>query len=246
MSRLSLRRRRHEDRSIDFRGWRARGRDLLGQRFGSHWLAVGTNAFSNLDIRRTASLAHDALTAAASLADMVTDVLVLREFYANGLTGFFAASTTILALAQCSFAFLFTAEYTHGRTPLMKVLVFLCVLPFAQLVPIVTYVTATFSVRRWDRCLKRYGLEREQISRPINPTRYELVEAKVFAHRGFILEAFSEAIPQCALQVVAAMSDGMSVTGAVSILLSIAVVASKSWAGEIELHPLLHWLDAQL
>ena len=41
-------------------------------------------------LSRSATLTHDGLTAAASLADMVTDLLVLREFYEKGLTGFFA------------------------------------------------------------------------------------------------------------------------------------------------------------
>ena len=96
--------------------------------------------------------------------------------------------------------------------------------------PILSYVTATFKVQRWDRFLKRYGLERDDIARPEHPTRWEQMQAKVFAHRGFILEAFTEAIPQCMLQVVAALSDSMSAIGAISILLSIGVVASKSWA----------------
>ena len=69
----------------------------------------------SLTLGRSATLTHDAVTAAASLADMVTDLLVLREFYANGLHGFFSASLCILILAQLSFAFLFTVEHTNSR-----------------------------------------------------------------------------------------------------------------------------------
>ena len=185
----------------------------------------------SLTLGRSATLSHDALTAAASLADMVTDLLVLREFYVNGLHSYFATSLSILVLAQLSFAFLFTVEHTNSRhRPHDKVVVFFCVLPVAQFVPILSYVTATFNVKRWDNFLKKYGLEREQLHRPELPTKWEQMQAKVFSHRGFILEAFTEAIPQCGLQVVAALSDSMSAIGAISILLSIGVVASKSWA----------------
>ena len=54
----------------------------------------------------------DALTATASVADMVTDIAVLVSFYRDGLTGFFVASLCTLLLAQCSFACLFCSEHT--------------------------------------------------------------------------------------------------------------------------------------
>lgn len=62
-----------------------------------------------------ASHVFDGLTAAASLADMVTDILVLVQFHRDGLTGFFASSLCTLGLAQLSFAFLFTMEHTKRR-----------------------------------------------------------------------------------------------------------------------------------
>ena len=96
-------------------------------------------------LSRSATLTHDGLTAAASLADMVTDLLVLREFYEKGLTGFFASSLCVLVLAQLSFAFLFTVEHTNSRfRALGNTTVFICVLPFAQ-----------FGERRGDRLIKR-------------------------------------------------------------------------------------------
>ena len=50
----------------------------------------------------------DVLTAVASLADQITDVLVLIQFSNDGLTGFFTASLCALVLAQLGFALLFT------------------------------------------------------------------------------------------------------------------------------------------
>lgn len=182
-----------------------------------------------------ASHVFDAVTAAASLADMITDILVLIQFHRDGLTGFFAASLCTLGLAQLSFAFLFTMEHTKRsgewdlKESLHRLLVFICVLPFGQLVPVLAYLTSTFEVPMLRRMMKRCGLEAGRTPDVGLTTRLEEVEAKVKAHRGFFLEAFAEAIPQCAVQVVAGLSGHMNALGVVSVLLSIGVIASKSW-----------------
>ena len=102
-------------------------------------------------------------------------------------------------------------------------------LPFGQLVPVLAYLTSTFEVPRLRRMMKRCGLEAGRTPDVGLTTRLEEVEAKVKAHRGFFLEAFAEAIPQCAVQVVAGLSGHMNALGIVSVLLSIGVIASKSW-----------------
>lgn len=115
------------------------------------------------------------------------------------------------------------------KQSLHQLLVFICVLPFGQLVPVLAYLTSTFEVPMLRRMMKRCGLEGGRTPDVGLTTRLEEVEAKVKAHRGFFLEAFAEAIPQCAIQVVAGLSGHMNAIGVTSVLLSIGVVASKSW-----------------
>ena len=60
---------------------------------------------------------------------------------------------------------------------------------------------------------------------------------KASAHSGFLAEAVAEAVPQCALQTVAAVLDGeLRYLNLVSILLSIAVITSKCWVLSYSLH----------
>ena len=185
----------------------------------------------------SASLLLDALTAAASMADMVTDVLVLGQFFQAGMTPFFVASLCVLVLAQASFTLLFVAERTDCRVGMTewqkakrRALVFVCVFPFAQFVPILSYATATFDMPRLQRVLEALHVGKRAGRNSSASTRWEEVKNKIHAHRGFLLEAFAEAIPQCAIQLIAAGThQHFSTLTTISILLSVGVIASKSW-----------------
>eukprot|EP00322_Chrysochromulina_rotalis_P009160 CAMPEP_0115864330 /NCGR_PEP_ID=MMETSP0287-20121206/19146_1 /TAXON_ID=412157 /ORGANISM="Chrysochromulina rotalis, Strain UIO044" /LENGTH=867 /DNA_ID=CAMNT_0003318799 /DNA_START=26 /DNA_END=2629 /DNA_ORIENTATION=- len=180
----------------------------------------------------------DALTVLASAADMVTDILVLINFWLDGQMGFATASLCIILLAQITFAVIFTIERTDisnmratsWQALQKRVIVFMCVFPFAQLFPILAYVTSTFDVHRLQHFLTSLGVGGSSTPRPEPNSEWERVKNKIHAHRGFLLEAFAEAIPQCALQLIAALTVGhFSTLSALSIFLSILVIASKSW-----------------
>ena len=177
----------------------------------------------------------DALTVVASAADQITDLLVLYQFYVDGLDTFFILSLCIILLAQLTFAFTFTIERAEvrgdtWRAHRRRIVIFVCVFPLAHLVPILAYLTSTFELPRLQRLLKRFGVGGESEPRPPGTTSWEKVKNKMHAHRGFLLEAFAEAIPQCAVQLVAALTvDHFTTLSAISIFLSISVIASKSW-----------------
>ena len=71
---------------------------------------------------RLLSLAHDVVTAAFSVADVVCDILVALEFWREDRLGFFWASVAIFLVAQAAYAFLFTAAYAAHRSPASRVL----------------------------------------------------------------------------------------------------------------------------
>ena len=177
----------------------------------------------------------DALTVVASAADQITDLLVLYQFYVDGLDTYFIVSLGIILLAQLTFAFTFTIERAEvrgdtWRAHRRRIVIFVCVFPLAHLVPILAYLTSTFELPRLQRLLKRFGVGGESEPRPPGTTSWEKVKNKVHAHRGFLLEAFAEAIPQCAVQLIAALTvDHFTTLSAISIILSISVIASKSW-----------------
>ncbi len=177
----------------------------------------------------------EALTVIASAADMVTDLLVLVQFYLDGQDTFFIISLCVILLAQVTFALTFTVERAEvrgdtWRAHRRRLAIFVGVFPVAQLVPILAYLTSTFELPRLQRLLKRLGVGGESEPRAPGTTSWEKVKNKVHAHRGFLLEAFAEAIPQCALQLIAALTvDHFTTLSAISIFLSISVIASKSW-----------------
>ena len=80
------------------------------------------------------SISYDILTILVSIADVVTDIVVLIDFYSKDRMTFFGNSLGILILAHCGYAFTvsfrFAFEYWSGC------LVFLCfcfMLPFGTL-----------------------------------------------------------------------------------------------------------------
>lgn len=85
---------------------------------------------------------HDAVTVGSSVADVVLDVLVAIEFFSMGDEAwpFFIGCCIIFGIANMTYAFLFAATMAPRHSPVGRVCVFLCVLPFAQLVPVFVWI----------------------------------------------------------------------------------------------------------
>ena len=206
---------------------------------------------------RGLGFAHDAVTAVASACDIVFDLLMLREYYAEGRHGFFAASLGFMILAQMTYAFAFATNESfkmRNDTFRSRVLKFFAVLPVAQLVPIFWYVES-LHIPRVERLLERCGFAEQSRRRSIEEDARldrEVIDAigsesslsvpmallaKARAHGGFVMEAVVEAIPQAALQTVAALTaSSVTLTASTSILLSLIVIASKSWTVALSRH----------
>ena len=189
------------------------------------------------------SVGYDLVTASFSVADMVCDYLVLLQFYTDGRPVFFALSLVVMLLAHATYACLFTQKYVpdhttnqHGRI----VAVFLAALPVSQFVPLFIYLESLdlpFMRRAMRKCGLRSdqggGVDQQEGTDPF----WVSMREKASAHSGFLAEAVAEAVPQCALQTVAAVLDGeLRYLNLVSILLSIAVITSKCWVLSYSLH----------
>ena len=190
-------------------------------------------------IPRCGEVSFDLGTAALSISDIVADIAVAFEFYYAGRFAFFLASVCIFIIAQASYAFLFAATYGGHLSNCRKVIVFIFALPLAQLVPIFTLIES-FHLESISDTLRSAGL------RPTSTTEappsdsdslWQLLQRKYHAHAGFLVEALVEAIPQCALQIAAVvLARESSALNIFSILLSLAVIASKGWLAAYSLH----------
>jgi len=188
---------------------------------------------------------HDAWTVISSAIDIITDVLVACSFYNKGHMTFFWLSILIFTAAQLSYAFLFTGTWASKHSTFGKLAVFMCVLPFGQLIPIFTWLES-FRIPVIDQCLGSLSLT--PTGKPKNTAEaaaetseadslWGYIQRKYTAHAGFLAEAFVEAIPQAVLQLVAVLVvDDTSVVNIFSILMSITVVASKGYLVAYSIH----------
>lgn len=193
------------------------------------------------------SVLTDAFTICVSIADIVTDVLVCSDFHRSGYKSFFNASIAVFVLAQCCYAFLFVASYAGDRRPLARCAIFLAVLPFAQLVPLFTWLEA-LHLPAVDRCMQRWGLRPTSAAAPAGEsassgggsgdgrggeagdTLWGFVQSKYQSHAGFLVEAFVEAVPQAVLQTLfVVMEHQGTALNAASVGISIFTVASKGY-----------------
>lgn len=183
---------------------------------------------------RAFSVLVDAVTVSLSVADIITDMLVLAQFRRQGHDWFFWVSFGIFALAQISYAFLFAGLLATGRTPGARARIFVAVLPFAQLVPVFAWLEA-LHFAPIDRVVVRLGLTPTAakdlaIESDDGGSLWGFLQSKYRSHAGFIVEALVEAVPQAALQTVfvVAMGHG-SALNAASVGFSVFTIASKGY-----------------
>ena len=159
--------------------------------------------------RRAANWTHDGITGLGSAADMITDLLVMHEFWSEGRDGCFVASLVVLLLAQLSFACVFVKEFGRQLSSKKQALALAAILPIAQLVPIMLYAASQSEAWPWvDRVIEAVGLCNPETATQLDATprvaSWEAMQKKLRAHHGFLVEALVEAVPQCAIQTVAA------------------------------------------
>ena len=187
---------------------------------------------------------NDLLVVIFSIADIVLDLLVCRQFYITGRYSFFYASVIIFVVAQLTYSFLFTASWGRKLSPLGMTVTFVAVLPFGQFVPFFTWIEA-FRFNHLDATIKYIGLQ------PTGPDAnneadgeeeggdmlWSYIQRKYQSHAGFLAESLAEAIPQCILQTIAVITtEETSPVFIVSIVISICVIASKGYLVSYSIH----------
>eukprot|EP01084_Bolivina_argentea_P162420 282669_1 len=175
---------------------------------------------------------YDIVTACISVADVTTDVWVAYRFYTTGKTAFFWLSVVIMFLAQIAYTVAFTLRFAESSNVSIKkkILVFLCMLPFAPIMSFIFYWAS-----RPDNCvssvLRYFGLDTDESSAPDKnePQITRWIKEKFEKHMGFILEAVIEAFPQSILQMIAIVYyNETEIINVISILISLVSVSTKS------------------
>ena len=187
---------------------------------------------------------YDIFTAIISLLDVITDLMVLVEFYVLSRMEFFYASLIILIVAQIAYCIAFWFKFESSYDSFGgAVAAFCCLLPFAPILSFAFFFTAD-SNSCLSVCLSDFysgchcNIENIEYANSNNSSGdaeleafREWMRAKLSKHMGFIIEALVEAFPQSILQLIAIVyfNDTDNYISIISILLSMISVTTKSF-----------------
>eukprot|EP01084_Bolivina_argentea_P266553 452126_1 len=194
--------------------------------------------------RKIFGIIYDIITALVSILDVITDIIVLIQFYISDKMIFFYISLIILLIAQLAYiiAFLWRMFDALEGSPINMVIAFFCLLPFAPFLSFVFYFTGDdesplyeFFYEFFDylRCKNVCCNNRNNTLKTNNNNIDEDMEAfrewifdKLMKHIGFVIESLIEAFPQSILQLIAIVyyNEYNNYISMLSILLSMLSV----------------------
>eukprot|EP01084_Bolivina_argentea_P259958 438851_1 len=197
---------------------------------------------SDIFASRTFSITYDIFTATISVLDVITDIVIMAEFYIYGRMPFFYSSLAIIIIAQLAYCIAFWWKYADIYSFCNSLCIFMVTLPFAPVLSFVFYFTADPLSRLsvfLENTFRKYDLEINSgyvINTNKNSERdkklaafREWTQSKLYKHLGFIIEALIESFPQAILQLIAIVYyNEYNAISIFSILLSMISVSSKS------------------
>eukprot|EP01083_Nonionella_stella_P022666 62684_1 len=197
--------------------------------------------------KKSLEIAYDIFTVVVSLLDVITDIMVLIQFYSSGRMTFFYISLTILIVAQFAYTMAFWWKFADAGTynePGNALFACCCLLPLSPLLAYAFYFTSDessplfkffehlFECRcRIECCRSKSSNRTNDNNDPKQNALRKWVHDKLMKHLGFIIEALIEAFPQSILQLIAIVyyNDSHNYVSIFSILLSMISVSTKSF-----------------
>ena len=172
-----------------------------------------TNNYCEKQCRRVGNGIYDTITVLVSLADVITDIVVLVGFYTNDRMAFFGISLSILILSQCAYTLVFILRFhvMENYSEAQTASIFCCMLPFGSLVSFCLFfveldydITQEYGGTGFCGPFLRYlDLSNEEFF-PVLATDSDITKwviRKICKHIGFVLEAAIEAFPQRYAQI---------------------------------------------
>lgn len=182
-------------------------------------------------VKQWQSALYDIFTVVLFTGDVVLDILITVEFYNNGESTFFWGSVVIFAVAQIAYCVLFMHVFIGDDRGMVALFVtFVMLLPFAQLVPFIMYLSS-FDCRVLDNVLKclKFDPDSSGTKEKIDPDKEPwkaFINSKIAQHGGFLAESIVESVPQSLLQLIALVVRTRSSNHAIQALSLISVCTS--------------------
>lgn len=206
---------------------------LIGGR-DAHAAAIKQRAsWTSVNCSKLMDVFYDFFMAFLCMVDVVSDAMILYEFYTSGEWTFFALSLTVFCIAQIAYTVLFVAMYVRNYDDsydVRKALWFLCVLPFGQLVPILICIQS-YRLPLVDRIFRAFNLDPEvRVSTNDDPLKQYIMK-KLYTQGGFLVESVLESIPQSIIQFIYLLNTTNNNTwlNIFSIFASMTSMASKGY-----------------
>eukprot|EP01084_Bolivina_argentea_P202464 345925_1 len=147
---------------------------------------------------------YDIITIIISIADIVTDVIVLMSFYYKDRSIFFIISLCILCIAQCAYAVAFMWRYdviyelyNKTESAILAVGSFFILLPFGPIIPIIIFLTSDSDSYFTDYFKRITGFSPDNNFKHYHKSgAAKWMVEKLNKHIGFIIEAGVEAFPR--------------------------------------------------
>eukprot|EP01084_Bolivina_argentea_P313186 542332_1 len=203
-------------------------------------------------VSETTFIVFDILTIIISFADVITDIIVLYEWYINQHYGYFYASLSILLLANISYSIMFfmkLVKYTAHRHYSCNCCIcsFCClILPtliFSFLLPYIIYFyESPHFFQDSTKQLKEYFGFNDNSNDDISQDLLDIIKSmdenfddlkvqkilkkKQSSHIGFILETFLESFPQSIIQMIAILQISNSNNHIANIIIVTSIFLS--------------------
>ena len=130
---------------------------------------------------------YDVFTAAISLSDLATDLMVLVSFYHKKEQVFFISSLVIILLAQFAYCVAFVSKYENERNIVKNVALLIILFPFAPFLSFCFYFLDDYEKGNYNL----FGLFKLRFYKRSQNERVSLLkqwmQEKVSKHLGFIL-----------------------------------------------------------
>ena len=157
---------------------------------------------------------YDIFSALVSLLDVITDIMVLVEFYILGRMAFFYTSLMILIVTQFAYCIIFWCKFRKSfPSCALSSIGFCCMLPFAPILLFAFFFTGNDNARlskclhglyssfscNLSQCCAASDDDNNVLPRTRNNNRSpelekvrQWVKEKLMKHKGFIIEALYE------------------------------------------------------
>ncbi|ETO33590.1 hypothetical protein RFI_03513 [Reticulomyxa filosa] len=186
---------------------------------------------SSEKVRSFLTYLFDGYTIAVSIADVVTDVLVMKQYYEANEIVFFWIGVSNLMTAQLCYCSVFVMRYGSNRSCLQQALLFLLVLPLSPLLSFVFY-WASLPNNSLSKLFSWLGLSSQEYTAisTLLEDEEERMKKKQTYESGYV-KGYSKiwAFPQSLLQMCALVyTSNVNWITLCSIFLSLISFATKS------------------